>query len=200
MGFPSPEITPHFKNMINYHQSVDDSLPDGVTVFIGDSITQGLATAAVSELSVNYGIGSDTTVGVLERLPIYNSMETAKAIVIAIGVNDLSRRENHVILENYDNILKRIPPQTNVVVSAVHPIDEKFASVKAKNSRIRELNTSLEMLAEKYQNTIFTNSATKMGDIDGNLLPEYHIGDGVHLSSEGYEVWISKLKASLARI
>ena len=40
---------------------MDSLVPVGATVFIGDSITQGLATSAVVPLSVNYGIGGDTT-------------------------------------------------------------------------------------------------------------------------------------------
>ena len=59
---------------------MDGLIPEGATIFIGDSITQGLATSAVSNQSVNYGIGSDTTLGVLKRLPYYNSMNSAKAV------------------------------------------------------------------------------------------------------------------------
>ena len=90
----TPEITKHYTRMMMYHERMDSSIPTGSVIFIGDSITQGLATSAISQLSVNYGIGSDTTLGVIERLDTYHSINTAKAVVIAIGINDIKRRND----------------------------------------------------------------------------------------------------------
>jgi hypothetical protein len=102
LGFVKPkiEITEHFHRMLRYHSRMDGNVPKQSVIFIGDSITQGLAVTAVINPSVNYGIGSDTTVGVLNRLPVYKSIEKASTVVIAIGVNDMEYRSNEEILRN----------------------------------------------------------------------------------------------------
>ena len=128
--YKSPELSEYYNEITAYHERMDGSVPRGATIFIGDSITQSLATSAVSELSVNYGIGSDTTLGVLNRLPIYESIHSIKAVVIAIGVNDLARRNNDSIIHNYEEILDYIPKNTKILVSAILPIDERVQSKK----------------------------------------------------------------------
>ena len=68
---PRPELTEYYHRMVTSHLRMDPCVPEGSVVFIGDSLTQGLCTAAVVDRSVNFGIGSDTTQGVLERIPRY---------------------------------------------------------------------------------------------------------------------------------
>ena len=118
------ELTPHYHRMLGYHKRMDGNVPDRAVIFIGDSLTQGLCVSAVAVPSVNYGIGSDTTVGVLQRLSEYRSIDRAAAVVIAIGINDLRRRSDAEILDNYETILARIPESIPVIASAVLPVDE----------------------------------------------------------------------------
>lgn len=82
---------PHGQRMIVYHKAMDASVPAGATIFLGDSITQGLATAAVAPYSINYGIGSATTSELLSNLPSYKSLERATAVFLMIGINDLGQ-------------------------------------------------------------------------------------------------------------
>lgn len=195
--YQSPELSEYYNEITAYHERMDGSVPRGATIFIGDSITQSLATSAVSELSVNYGIGSDTTLGVLNRLPIYESIKSTKAVVIAIGVNDLARRDNDRIIHNYEEILDYMPKKAKVLVSAILPIDERVQSKKSYNERISKLNSSLKKLAENYENIVFVDSSNSLKGDDDNLKTEFHSGDGVHLNTAGYEIWISQLRASL---
>ena len=198
--YKSPELSEYYNEITAYHKRIDGAVPRGAAIFIGDSITQSLATSAVSELSVNYGIGSDTTLGVLNRLPIYesiNSINSIKAVVIAIGVNDLARRNNDSIIDNYEDILDYIPKNTKILVSAILPIDERVQSKKSSNERISKLTSSLKKLTENYENVVFVDSSNWLKGDDDNLKTEFHSGDGVHLSTAGYEIWISQLRAPL---
>lgn len=190
------ELTPHYKRMMSYHVRMDGSIPNGSVIFIGDSITQGLATSAVSPFSVNYGIGSDTTFGVLERITKYKSIFQARAIVLAIGVNDFPLRSNALIVDNYKKILDEIPKNIEVIVSAVIPLDNNVFD-KIVNSRVYSFNQDLEALTSNYENVKFINVADSLTDSEGNLLQANHIGDGIHLSSKGYDVWIQALKGAL---
>jgi len=111
------EITQHFKRMAKYHERIDSNVPSGSAIFIGDSITQGLCVSAVFTPSVNYGIGSDTTLGVLKRLPKYESLNRASMVILEVGINDLKRRKDEEILSNYSSILKLIPSHMPVIIS-----------------------------------------------------------------------------------
>jgi len=82
------ELTPHYHQMVTFHSHMDGNVPDDSVIFIGDSLTQGLCVSAVACPSVNYGIGNDTTLGVLQRISQYESIQRAKVVVIAIGIND----------------------------------------------------------------------------------------------------------------
>ena len=198
---PAPDITDHYRRMMTYHNYMDGNVPDGAVLFIGDSITQGLCVAAVCERAVNYGIGSDTTVGVLERLPAYGSMERAAAVVMAIGVNDLSRRENEAILENYSRIIATIPATVPVLFSAVLPLDERVERIsEGRNARIRLLNAGLKTLCEEHTRCRFVDATQALADDTGSLSPAYHVGDGVHLNTLGYTQWIDKLSEGFAAL
>lgn len=192
------DITEHYKRMMVYHTYMDGSVPEGAVLFIGDSITQGLCVVAVHGLAVNYGIGSDTTLGVLERLPVYRSMERAAAVVIAIGVNDLRRRDNNAILENYKKIMAAVPADVPLLFSAVLPLDDRNKPEEGKrNERIRELNRGLEALCASEDRCIFLDSTPSLVDDTGNLDPAHHTGDGVHLNTAGYTLWIRDLRDKL---
>lgn len=196
------EITPHFHRMLAYHKRMDGNVPTNSTVFIGDSITQGLCVSAVSQPSVNYGIGSDTTVGVLQRIDSYRSIKDAKAVVLAIGINDMKFRSNAEIRDNIASIRSRIPMNIPVLISGVLPIDPDARNdpTEWRKERIGSLNEVLEDLAKNTQNTFFVDAGSQLADAGDELMSAFHTGDGVHLNSEGNRVWIAVLKESLNKI
>ncbi len=197
-----PEITEHFERMLRYHKRMDADVPDRAVIFIGDSITQGLCVSAVATPSVNYGIGSDTTVGVLKRLPEYHSLKRSSVCVLAIGINDLQYRSNEEILKNYSSILQTVPPLVPIVFSAVLPVDERVHpnDHAGMNMRIRALNSHLKALCEaQIPKCTFLDTGFKLIDSTGNLRKEYHEGDGVHLNGAGNSVWIQDLKGIIQK-
>lgn len=197
----SDELSSYYYRITEYHRRMDGNIPDGSVLFIGDSITQGLAVAAIADKGVNFGIGSDTSLGVLERIYYYKSIETSHAVVLAIGINDLKRRENKEILQNYESILMSIPNNIPVIFSAVLPIDERIKEDRdGWNNRIAELNENAKEICDSVENCFFINSGGKLIDFTGNLNNSYHIGDGVHLSSQGYEIWIADIKNTLLNL
>ena len=196
---PSDELTDHYRRMMVYHERMDSSVPEGAILFIGDSITQGLCVAAVCERGVNYGIGSDTTVGVLQRLPRYTSISRASAVALAIGVNDLRRRDNNAILEHMEQIISAITEHAPLVVSAVLPLDERVEAVGIeRNARIAALNKRLAVLCDEYAGCVFVDASPRLVDEGGNLSTKYHVGDGVHPNTAGYAIWGEALRNALA--
>jgi hypothetical protein len=185
------------KTMIAGQERMDRDAPEGSVLFIGDSITQNLCVWCIwpdFENVVNFGIQSDTTVGVLKRLPRYRSLAKAKAVILAIGANDLHLRPNPEIIENYDRIIAAIPKSVPVVVSAVLPVDERAVSGFAGyNARILELNAAIRLRCSQVGYAFF-NAGPELVDKSGNLAPQNHIGDGIHLSPNGYRVLVASIK------
>jgi len=197
-----PELSDYYHRVVRYHSRSVDVVPDDSVIFIGDSITQGLAVAAVHPQSVNYGIGGDTTTGILERLPIYMpALERAKCIVLAIGINDYTRRDADGVIQNYNQILDTLPKDRNVVVSAVLPVDEiSRPSIGERKEFISELNSKLKTLTDGRERVIFVNATGAVDtDDDGRLDLSLHTGDGVHLNSTGNKVWAAILRDAIKR-
>ena len=195
------EITDHFRRMLRYHLRMDGYVPDGSVLFIGDSLVQGLCTDAVACPSVNYGIGQDTTVGVLTRLPQYRSLLRASTLVLEIGANDMNRRDNQQIIENYRQILDAVPRTVPIVCSAVLPVNERLLSPpdESANARIHDFNALLEALCSADSRCVFVNPANRLVDADGNLAAALQDGDGVHPNSDGNRIWIEELRAALQK-
>ena len=117
--------------------------------------------------------------------------------MLAIGVNDLSRRSDEKIVTNYKKILDSIPEEIPVVVSAILPVDERVQRVNSENNRISTVNKLLRDLSLKYDNVTFSDAGSSLRDPENNLKSDFHVGDGVHLSSAGYQVWIRELRRAL---
>ena len=197
-----PEFTDYYDRIVQYHARSVDAVPDEAVILIGDSITQGLAVAAVHPLSVNYGIGSDTTKGVLQRLPTYMpALKRAKCIVLAIGVNDGRYRSAEEAINNYVQILDTLPQDRPVVVSAILPVDKYArAELGERKEWIEDFNSRLERLAGQRDLVTFLDSSNDLDkDGDGRLDPSLHDGDGVHLNSAGNIVWSSRLRGAIQR-
>jgi lysophospholipase L1-like esterase len=196
-----PEFTKHYHEMIAYHSRMDGNIPDNAIIFIGDSLIQSLAVSAVTPSGVNYGIGNDTSLGVINRLSEYSSIRRSKIVIIAIGLNDLSRRDPNDVIKNCENIINFIPPNIDIVFSAVHPVNENFYKQQGKNNeRINQLNSDLKLLCSKHSNSHFISIADLLIDETQNLSNEYHVGDGVHLNYKGYEIWIKELKRKIEEL
>lgn len=190
----------HYNQMVLFHNRVDKNVPQGVVAFVGDSITQGLAVSAVAPLAVNFGIGGDTTEGVLRRIDSLDSLKRSSIVVLAIGVNDLKHRSDAEIVSSYNKILHAMHNYPSVLVSAILPVDEKVFQSQGYNTRIAVLNKQILNACFDYENCSFLDVGDKLLNGAGQLDSNYHIGDGLHLNPEGYDVWIEGLKSALVGI
>ena len=99
-----------YNQNVAFHQRVDACVPDQAMIFIGDSFIQGLCVTEVGPGAINFGIGGDTTEGVLTRLPRYRSVAHARVVVFAVGDNDLHKGfAQEQIVANYHKMLAMIP-------------------------------------------------------------------------------------------
>ncbi|MCB1754708.1 MAG: hypothetical protein KDJ38_04255 [Gammaproteobacteria bacterium] len=201
LGFPEDEIGPHYTEMLEYHKRMDANVPPNSIVFIGDSLIQGLYVQAAHDKAVNFGIGNDTVVGVLKRLPWYRSLENASAIVLQIGVNDLEYRTGTALLRDYTTLLAQLTAGRPVIVNALFPVAEEFIDDGRQwNQEIQAVNTELESLCATAGSCAFLDMSAILGEPAGSLRREMHIGDGVHLSPRGNAAWIAELRKVLDQV
>lgn len=164
-------------------------------VWLGDSITDG---GEWSELFPNYntmnrGISSDNTFGILNRLHEVIRRKPKKVFIL-IGINDISKNiPDEVILRNYRNIVDSLQlqtPVTKIYVQSILPTNNKYTQFKNhqnKTEHILYINQALKKLCEE-RNIHYVNLYDAFLDGEQKLNPLY-TNDGLHLTGEGYRRW-----------
>jgi lysophospholipase L1-like esterase len=201
-GFGSTplELSDFYNKLVTHQLRLDKNVPKKSIIYFGDSLIQELCVNAISTNGINYGIGGDTTYGLLRRIQKYQSIADARAIIIAIGMNDIQYRLEKDIVNNYKKILSYLPDNIPIIINAILPVDEP-TSKKRINAVIRGINAELRKLsATSLQKIYFVDSTTKLADSNGNLSFYVHAGDGVHLNECGNRIWIQDLKQILALV
>jgi uncharacterized protein YhfF/lysophospholipase L1-like esterase len=193
-GLSGPEeMDRDWSSMVSHHMRLDRTVREEDMLFIGDSHVQGMNMALLGAPVVNLGIGGDTSLGILRRLEHYKSVQRAKAVVLAFGLNDLNYRKVDAIARNTRSILDAI--SAPVVLSAVFPVDERKVRSRPefRNAAINEINAALA--TECKAGCTFAPVPDALVGGGGNL--KLHEGDGIHLSPAGYQVWARALQAAL---
>jgi lysophospholipase L1-like esterase len=194
--------TQFWAEMIAAHRRVDGSADTGSVLVFGDSLVQGMNVNEVAENAINYGIGGDLIEGLTRRLPVYRSWSRARAVVVAIGTNDLAAHEAAAATADYERLSERVSRTVPLVMSAVLPVDERIPGCCDRfrtNGEIRKLNEGIERICAARPDCLFVDPTADLVDASGNLRPEFHEGDGLHLSPAGYRPWVSALRDAVAK-
>lgn len=207
-----PELGPRHK--LSYPQWLDilkqeakitaDKNPQRLSILAGDSLSLWFPPELLPEDRnwLNQGISGEVSNGLLQRLDFFDRTQPEK-IFIMVGINDLIRGlDDQEILANYRQIisyLRRIHPQTEIVVQSILPHGAEKATWEGKekllaipNSRIRNLNQELNNLATE-KGAKYLNLHPLFTDKQGNLRSNFTT-DGLHLSPPGYLVWRTALQ------
>ncbi len=162
-------------------------------VCLGDSITQKFPwqDAFYDRRVANRGIGSDTTEGILARLDSVVCLKP-KTISLMAGINDLSLgRTVEETAESYQRLIRALQaqlPETKLIVSCVLPVTEKGQIAAAD---IMALNTKLAEIC-RDAGVVFLDMFQAFANENNALRPEYAL-DTVHLTVQGYALWLSYL-------
>ena len=168
-------------------------VPDRV-VMLGDSITaRGNWGVLLPEVRpYNYGIGSNYTDSVLERLDTVIEAKPQK-VFLMIGINDVYREDDPLeIYDRYRQIVDRLLPHSEVVLqSTLFPGKEEDVD---QRQVVAVLNELLKEFAQK-RGLDFIDLNREMNH--NQLLAGHLTDDGIHLSSEGYAAWTKVLREYL---
>lgn len=189
-----PEDVPFIPMMRGIHQQMDASVPAGATIFLGDSITMALATAAVSSHSVNYGIAWQRSDQLIQSMDIYQSIMRASRVFVMIGTNDVLQGREAGMQTRYQTILAKIPINVDVVMSSIPPMgDVVINGGKIDGKHMQEVVTMAKTVCEADTRCRFVNAYEKLSEkgkpVEGALL-----ADQIHLSPKGYQLWIEALR------
>jgi lysophospholipase L1-like esterase len=187
----------YYEQMVKYHKRIDACVPEGAVIFVGDSFIQGLCVTEVAKDGINYGIGNDTTEGVLARLPIYTSLTHARAVVFAVGDNDLRQgRSEAEVAVNYQKIVAQVPKTVPIFFCSIVPCVEEPQFVEI-NRGIESLNRSLKELCASQPRCHLMDLRPAFNDAHGCLQREFAEEDGVHLNGQGYRLCIERVREVL---
>jgi lysophospholipase L1-like esterase len=183
-------------------------------VFIGDSITQMFGGEPhdrsqpgkdvwekfYAKRSVaNLGFGYDYLENTLWRLR-HGELDGAKAkvVVMHIGTNNAGKNTPEEIALGVRALLDEIhqrQPQAHVVLMAIFPRGPKPDAMRAK------LDTTNKLLAQfsSAGRVTFLDIGPKFLQPDGSITREV-MGDFLHPSSKGYEIWAEAIEPLLVKL
>lgn len=169
--------------------------PEDAVIFLGSSIIEEGPWEQLfpDAVTVNRGIGADTTQGVLDRLDGILGLKPAK-VFIYIGGNDFSRLD-----EPPENAFARL--QTIVArLDAELPDTELYVQTligreAAHAENISAYNRLLRAWAPDSPATL-VDIHPLFSKPDGTIDPAYS-NDDIHLSGEAYLIWADFIRASV---
>jgi lysophospholipase L1-like esterase len=166
----------------------------GSIVFAGDSLTGGWATLESDFPGANVanrGIGGDVSRGLLFRFQEDVLDLQPKAVIVLIGINDLTaRRPASETLANIHALvqLKQAQlPATPMLLVTVPPTDDPNAPVDARERG--QLNAGLKALATSSPTLSIVDFHAATATADGTPDLRYFQPDRLHLSAAGYVRW-----------
>lgn len=190
------EMSKVWQHFVAVQRQIDAQLPPGAVVLIGDSIVEGFSVTRLGRPAATFGIGGDTTVGVLGRLDRYRSLATASAIVLLVGSNDMLYRPETEVGPNLRKILERLSGLPGQVLAVgLLPVDET-AQRGRSNAVMTRINVELRQACAAQRNCRYLDAWPVLAP-SGQLAAAFHPGDGIHLNAAGYERLAVLLTAAL---
>lgn len=154
------------------------------TVLFGASHLHRFPPSFLTGVVSNFAISGETAVELSNRIRRYVSLHRATRIVLQSGRNDLQRgSELWRVAEAFGLMLTVLPHDVPVILIAVPPAREGVEKVRQRKA----LNLMIQNLCASHDNCHFVPLEVLAGS-DGQLLPEYDSGDGIHLNKAGYRL------------
>lgn len=169
------------------------------TIFIGDSITEGLSS---------YGLVDDEKVFASKGLTLKKAKDeipdAAKAnperIFILLGTNDLLYgMKSSEYIKSYKeliNLIRKSLPKADIYIESILPVTEEVQNKKPLllNSRIDEFNNALIQMS-KEEGVNYVKAAALFKNAKGCMDIKYS-SDGIHIKFEAYKILLNYLKSN----
>jgi lysophospholipase L1-like esterase len=183
--------------------------------FVGDSITRRWGATDYPELlahwqatffgwnAANFGWGGDGTQNILWRLE-HGELDglNPRVVVVLAGTNNVGTLAGgEAKIENVTRGVRRVVetcrrmvPTATVILTAIFPRNDEMAVMP----EIRAINANLARIADG-RTVRYLDVNARLADANGRLF-EGMMGDGVHPTVKGYQVWADALKPLLMEL
>lgn len=171
-------------------------------VLFGDSLLGRFGKSLIEKLEektdhaviVNCATGGFTSDDGRRRAEVISKL-TPDYVILSFGANDVAPWKKQTKLDDFESNIEQIIgafSKSKIIVFVCPP-----AKIDDKN-----LNTEFNSLLQKYNSVLkkiaLYNSAqiVELNKVEGNLLKngnDYHLGDGIHLNPDGYEIFIEEV-------
>ena len=171
-------------------------------IFLGDSLTMGMSL--YSGLNSRFYCSTGMSIHGIDSAPLNSGYTIIDSVFFAenvskfymlFGINEIGgSKEEFVRLygEAIDTI-KSLKPSAAIYVQGILPVSEKREQQgDILNKDINETNVMLEKMAEEKE-VYYVEPGEVLRDENGFLKADITI-DGIHLTPEGYGVWVDYLK------
>jgi lysophospholipase L1-like esterase len=174
--------------------------PAGAVVFVGSSSIRlwPIAERFPGLPVLNRGFGGSHISDVNHHVDVTVLRYRPKVVVFYAGDNDLAAGKTpDRVLGDYRTFVGRVRealPGTAIVFVAVKPSLARWATWPAA----RLLNERIRAFSKSAPGLYYADIVPPMLDADGRPRPELFVGDGLHLSPAGYDIWTDVVRRSLA--
>lgn len=150
-------------------------------------------------LIVNRGIKGDDAEGMMQRLCQITPYHPRK-IFVDCGINDVSHKlSNTEVVALVQELLVKIreqSPKSDIYYFSLLPINESFGrwkNLEGRTDDIPKINKEMEKWC-KGQGITYVDLFSLMKEEKTNTLRKELTIDGLHLTEQGYNIWVNKLK------
>lgn len=140
-----------------------------------------------------------------DKLTVFDALKLHQfdRIYLSFGFNELGYGYPEIFIEQYTQVIKTIKaiePKADIVVLLIFPLSaEKDALEKEMNNqRVAEYNLLIEAMAIDL-NIYYFKDYSSLIDDQGFLIKTL-TEDGVHLNSEGYQLWADALRKATIEV
>ena len=167
------------------------------TVFIGDSVTQGIDDYAMLKNAKVVAKNGQTLVDANKLSEKVKGMNPKK-IFILLGSNDLLNNiSTGQFVFYYENLIKLLisdSPNAKIYIQSILPVEEFIDKQRPllSNSRIDKFNKALKDM-KKGSNVEFLNIASVYKNYKGSMYDGY-TSEGIHIKFDYYNIWFNYLE------
>jgi lysophospholipase L1-like esterase len=169
-------------------------------IFVGNSLIDTFEWAEYftdleDTVILNRGIGGDTIDRLIERFDsTFLAGYNPQRIFIMVGINDISSNNFQVgnFIKKYRVLLEKLSvyiPPDKICVHSILPVRNREDK---PITEIKKINQYLRLYAHE-KDLHYIDLYDKLIDSTGQLDAKYSL-DGIHLTSEGYKVWLETIK------
>ena len=146
---------------------------------------------------INRGFGGSHISDVNYYFKSIASIYKPRTIVLYAGDNDIAGKKTpEQVLEDYIDfiiLVREHLPQTKIIYLPIKPSPSRWSMW----NDMRQANRLIKMYTDSDNMQYYADTATPMLDSQGKPLGDLFVGDSLHLSKKGYDLWSEILKPIL---